>query len=148
MAMIIPGVQMPHCTAPARAKAACTSASAPGCGGALGPAGEGGDHAVQRPTERDQAAQDRFAVQQHRARTAAALAAAGLGGGVAEFVPEDVQERRPWRGPPPRSPGRSSGACSSPGPLRRLVRSDAGPRTRSTSTVHRSRCCTTCNVVA
>ena len=84
-AMIMPGVQIPHCVPPSETNARCKR---------MAPFETlDRDHlAPAHLSERDQARVDRLAVQQDGARAALALAAAFLGARQAAVLAQDVEQ--------------------------------------------------------
>ena len=86
--MTRPGVQKPHCTAPASTNACCTSESAPSSASAS-------TVVISRPTARGrqhQARAHQHAVDEHRARAALALLARVLRPGQAETLAQHVEQ--------------------------------------------------------
>ena len=86
--MISPGVQNPHCTAPASTNACWTSVGAPSGGDAL----DRDDRLTDRRGRQHQARAHQHAVDQHAARAALALLARALGAEQAEALAQHVEQ--------------------------------------------------------
>ena len=102
-AISIPGVQIPHCAAPASRKAACSPSSDPE------PAASPSTVRTSRPSTWQTGTRQLFddlAVDEDRAGPALALPAALLRPGQAEVVAEDVQQTAAARCDEPRPPRR------------------------------------------